>query len=164
MQPAKSTHNTLALLQIWELFLLLFTVSLNCKFSSSHFSFNLFIAQKCARERLFHQKAEGMEPSPGHRVPGHPPYQILPPAVLPAKTPSGQIHLVYSQRFSSLLDCSEPAAITHLLFYSPWSLFSVSWAFLFPKGPLLAWPGAPTPTQQRRDFTPIHCLGQSREN
>lgn len=58
--------------------------------------------------------------------------------------------------------CTAPSL--HLLFYSLWSLFSVSRAFLCPKGPLLAWPGAPTPTQQRRDFTPIHNLGQSTEN
>lgn len=44
------------------------------------------------------------------------------------------------------------------------TFYSVSWDFLFPKGPLLAWPGAPTPTQQRRDFSPIHTWARVQRN
>lgn len=64
MQPAKSTHRNSALLQTWELFLLLFTVSPNCKFTFPHFSFNLLIAFKMCQGKVISPEGrrDGVQP------------------------------------------------------------------------------------------------------
>lgn len=119
-----------------------------------------------ARKGYFYSKGGG-----GNRATGRPPEQILPPAVLPAKTPTGHwtnpsaFHLQAFQLSGLLWACKRWCFCFFLRsavcfpFYETGCLIPgvVSWLLRLPRL------GTPTRQQRQRYFTPADYLVQSAE-